>query len=127
MTFLGLHALEEETLYTPTLCSEMKRRLVAQIFNSDKYCVAFSGRPPLLNRRYCSTPLPLDLRDEDLVADEETLKKAVEELDEYGWNTRGQIYPVTLIRARRMFADILDEVMEVALGCRVCITLDELR
>ncbi|KAL7796084.1 hypothetical protein V8C37DRAFT_373083 [Trichoderma ceciliae] len=127
MTFLGLHALEKEIPYTPTLCSENNRRLVAQIFNGDKFSVAFSGRPPLLNRQYCSTPLPLDLSDEDLIADEATLNKAVQELDERGWNTRGKIYPVTLIRARRMFAAILEEVIEVALGCRVCITLDELR
>ncbi|KAL7933181.1 hypothetical protein V8C35DRAFT_305115 [Trichoderma chlorosporum] len=127
VTFLGLHALEKETPYTPTLCSENKRRLIAQIFNGDKYCVAFSGRPPLLNRRYCSTPLPLDLRDEDLIADAATLQRAVKRLDDRGWNTQGRIYPVTLIRARRMLAALLEEVMEIALGCRVCITLDELR
>ncbi|RFU78617.1 hypothetical protein TARUN_3587 [Trichoderma arundinaceum] len=127
MTFMGLHVLEKEVPYTPTLCSENNRRLAAQIFNSDKFCVAFSGRPPLLNRRYCTTPLPLDLREEDLVADEATLKKAAEDLDERGWNRQGVINPVTLIRARRMLAAILEEVMDVALGCRVCITLDELR
>ncbi|KAL7949350.1 hypothetical protein V8C42DRAFT_310649 [Trichoderma barbatum] len=127
MTFMGLHALEKEIPYTPTLCSENNRRVVAQVFNGDKFCVAFSGRPPLLNRRYCSTPLPLDLRDEDLIADDATLQKAVQDLDDRGWNTKGQIYPVTLIRARRMLAAMLEEVMEVALGCRVCITLDELR
>jgi hypothetical protein len=127
LTFLGLHALQNEIPYIPTLCSENNRRLVAQIFNGDKYSVAFSGRPALLNRRYCSTPLPLDLSDEDLAADEITLQKAVQELDERGWNKRGELYPVTLIRARRMLATILDEIMEVALGCRVCITLDELR
>ncbi|KAH6604513.1 hypothetical protein Trco_006220 [Trichoderma cornu-damae] len=127
VTFMGLHALEKEIPYTPTLCSENNRRLVAQIFTTDKNCVAFSGRPPLLSRRYCSTPLPLDIGDEDLVADEATLQKAVQELDERGWNTRGAIYPATLIRARRMFAAILEEVMEVASGYRVSLTLDEIR
>lgn len=127
LTFMGLHAMEKEVPYTPTLSSEYNRRLVAQIFNNDKFCVAFSGRPPLLSRRYCTTPLPLDLRDEDLVADQSTLQKAVQELDDRGWNTKGEIYPVTLIRARRMLAAALEEVMEIALGCQVCVTLDELR
>ncbi|KAL5092837.1 hypothetical protein Trisim1_000572 [Trichoderma cf. simile WF8] len=127
LTFMGLHAMEKEVPYTPTLSSEYNRRLVAQIFNNDKFCVAFSGRPPLLSRRYCTTPLPLDLRDEDLVADQATLQKAVQELDDRGWNTKGEIYPVTLIRARRMLAAALEEVMEIALGCQVCVTLDELR
>ncbi|KAL7810266.1 hypothetical protein V8C44DRAFT_332764 [Trichoderma aethiopicum] len=127
MTFMGLHALDQETPYTPTLCSEHSRRVVAQIFYTDKWCVAFSGRPPLIHRRFCKTPLPLDLADEDLVADEATLRKAVSELDDRGWNTKGQIYPATLIRARRMLASTLEEVMEIALSCVVCITLDELR
>ncbi|EHK25749.1 uncharacterized protein TRIVIDRAFT_114907, partial [Trichoderma virens Gv29-8] len=127
MTFMGLHALEKEIPYTPTLCSESNRRLVAQIFNADKFCVAFSGRPPLINRRYCTTPLPLDLSEEDLIADEATLQKAVQGLDARGWNTKGRIYPITLIRARRMLAGLFEEVIEIALGCRVCITLDELR
>lgn len=126
LTFMGLHAQVGEIPHKPTLCSEHNRRLVAQIFNHDKFGVAFSGRPSLLNRRYCMTPLLLDLRDEDL-ADEATLQKAVQELDERGWNTRGEIYPATLIRARRIMASILEEVMELALGCTVCTTLDELR
>ncbi|KAH8122599.1 hypothetical protein LI328DRAFT_136204 [Trichoderma asperelloides] len=126
LTFVGLHAHVGEIPHTPTLCSEHNRRIVAQIFNHDKFSVAFSGRPPLLNRRYCMTPLPLDLRDEDL-ADEATLQKAVQELDERGWNKSGKMYPFTLIRARRIMASILEEVMELALGCTVCTTLDELR
>ena len=127
MTFMGLHALEKEIPYTPTLCSENSRRVVAQIFNTDKWCVAFSGRPPLIHRRFCTTPLPLDLSDEDLVADEATLRKVVSELDDQGWNTKGHIYPATLIRARRLLAGTLEEVMEIALSCAVCVTLDELR
>jgi hypothetical protein len=127
MTFMGLHALDTEMPYTPTLCSENSRRVVAQIFNVDKWCVAFSGRPPLIHRRFCTTPLPLDLADEELIADEATLRKAVSELDDRGWNTKGQIHPATLVRARRMLAGNLEEVMEIALSCTVCITLNELR
>lgn len=126
LTFMGLHAQVGEIPDTPTLCSEHNRRIVAQIYNHDKFSVAFSGRPSLLNRRYCMTPLPLDLRDEDL-ADEATLQKAAQKLDERGWNKEGKMYPFTLIRARRMMASILEEVMELALGCTVCTTLDELR
>ncbi|KAK1255468.1 hypothetical protein MKX08_009463 [Trichoderma sp. CBMAI-0020] len=126
LTFMGLHAQVGEIPHTPTLCSEHNRRIVAQIYNHDKFSVAFSGRPSLLNRKYCMTPLPLDLRDEDL-ADEATLQKAAQELDERGWNKEGKMYPFTLIRARRMMASILEEVMELALGCTVCTTLDELR
>lgn len=126
LTSLGLHALENDELYEPTLCSEYKRRLVAQIFASDKLGVAFTGRPPLISRRYCSTPLPLDFRDEDLAADQATLKRASQSLDAKGWNTDGGLYPISVIRARCIFAFVRDEIVEVALDKRVYATIDQL-
>ena len=126
LTFLGLHAERPPTHYKPTLCSENKRRLFAYCFNIDKVIVAFTGRPPLLSGRYCSTPLPLDLSDEDLLGDEESLAKAVEELDENGWNTRGKVYPSTLLRARVISSFIQDEILEIALNPRSKPSLDDL-
>lgn len=115
LTYLGLHVLENEPSYTPSLCSENKRRLVAQIFASDTLGSAFTGRPPLLSRRYFSTPLPLDIRDEDFI-DNDTLMNAVRALDDRGWNTDGGMYPTTVIRARCMTAFVRDELFEIALS-----------
>lgn len=100
--------------------------MFAQIFNSDKLGVAFTGRPPHINRRYCSTPLPLDIRDTDLAADEATLLKAFNSLDENGWNTDGGMYSSTLIRARCMIAYIRDELFEIALSKGVPVKVDDL-
>ncbi len=114
MTYLGLHALVNDASYMPSLCSEYKRRQVAQLNVHDKLGVAFSGRPPLITRQYCSTPLPLDLSDEELLSDPETLIRAVQSLDSAGWNTRGVINPATVIRARCMLATFREEAMEVS-------------
>lgn len=76
----------------------------------------FTGRPPLLSHRYASTPLPLDIEDEVLTADEETIERAVARLDKKGWNTSNELYPATVLRARFMFALIRDELLEIALG-----------
>ncbi|KAF7542399.1 hypothetical protein G7Z17_g11607 [Cylindrodendrum hubeiense] len=122
-----VHVQENVSSYKPSLCSENKRRLFAQIFNSDKFTVSFTGRPPLITRRYCSTPLPLDLRDEDLTGDESTLMDAVNVLDERGWNTKGEVYPATLIRARYMITTILDELVEIALDNTTGVTLEHLQ
>ncbi|KAK6079041.1 1-aminocyclopropane-1-carboxylate deaminase [Seiridium cupressi] len=127
MTFLGLHVTQQDPSYTPTLCSENRRRLFAQIFVSDKLVVSFTGRPPLVSRRFCSTPLPLDFRDEELASDPLTLKSAFESLDANGWNTAGGLYPTTVIRARVLIAYIRDELVEIALSHNVDVSLDQLR
>ncbi|KPM43445.1 hypothetical protein AK830_g3114 [Neonectria ditissima] len=117
LTFLGLHAERETTPYRPTLISENRRRLFARLFNIDKVMVSFTGRPPLLGRRYVSTPLPLDLPDEVLLADDESLvARTVQALDDQGWNTEGRLYSATLLRARVMIAFIREELLEVALS-----------
>jgi hypothetical protein len=114
--YLGFHAIEQPPNYEPTLCSEHKRRIFAQIYTSDKLGTSFTGRPPLISRRYCSTPLPLDLPDNILIADQETLRRAVSALDERGWNTSGEIHSATIIRARCMLAYIYDSLFEIALN-----------
>ncbi|POS69808.1 hypothetical protein DHEL01_v211797 [Diaporthe helianthi] len=116
VTYLGLHALHDEKPYVPTAAKEARRRLFSQLFVIDKVAASFSGRPPLLSRKYMLTPLPLDLSDEILMSDPETIAKAVGELDEDGWNRRGERYASTIGRARRKLARVKDEVMEVALG-----------
>ncbi|RYP10008.1 hypothetical protein DL764_000937 [Monosporascus ibericus] len=91
-----------------------RRTVNESMFTGD--AISFTGRPPLLCRRYTSTPLPLDIRDEDLFSDEATLAKTVDYVDDKGWNTRGEVYPSTFIRARALIASIREEIFEVALG-----------
>lgn len=127
MTYLGLHDQVSDASYKPSLCSENKRRIAAQIFTSDKMIVSFSGRPPLISRRYCSIPLPLDIGDEDLASDEATLMRVVAMLDDQGWNTDGALHPATLIRARYLIAVIQDELIEIALSNGTAVALDYLQ
>lgn len=126
MIFLGLQAQRQNASYKPTLWSENRRRLFNQIYTSDKLHVSFTGRPPLLNRHYCWTPLPLDIRDEDLASDQGTLQLAVESLDANGWNTNGAMYPATVLRARAMIAYIREELVEIALTNNINVTLEYL-
>lgn len=126
LTFLGLHVQSDSPDHRPSLVSENRRRIFAQVFNIDKVMVSFTGRPPLISRRYSTTPLPLDLRDVDLLAGGETLTRAVEALDERGWNTDGRLHSSTLLRARAMIAYIREELFEIALGTRYNNTLDQL-
>lgn len=132
MIFLGLHAQDgasksQVQKEVPSFCTEYKRRLFSYIFFTDKSVVSFSGRPPLISRRYCSTALPLDLQDEDLMSDEPTLAEAMKTLDDRGWQTQGRVRSVTLMRARIMMSYVLDELVEIALGNDTNITVDYLQ
>ncbi|KAL7948702.1 N-terminal binuclear Zn cluster-containing/DNA binding domain-containing protein [Trichoderma barbatum] len=115
-TFLGMHAETNSPSYEPSLASESRRRLFAQMFVGEKDVVLFTGRPSGLSHRYAFTPLPLDLPDEDLLKGGEALKEAVKSLDENGWNTKGKMYSATLTRARYIVALIRDELVEIGIG-----------
>ncbi|KXH59473.1 fungal specific transcription factor domain-containing protein [Colletotrichum nymphaeae SA-01] len=118
-TFLGFHdevAAAPGVGYKPTVCSEIKRKLFSYVFYVDKVLASFAGRPPLISRRYARTPPPLDLKDDHLLSDEASLARHVAALDENGWNTKGELYSATIVRARVMLAHIRDEIFEIALG-----------
>ncbi|KAM0493589.1 hypothetical protein D7B24_001105 [Verticillium nonalfalfae] len=114
--YLGIHAETARDAYVPTLAGELRRRLCGLIMTIDKVGAIFTGRPPLMSRRYISTPLPLDLRNEDLMGGHETMVKAMGALDENGWNTSGGPYPATVVRARTLLSLVKDEIIEIALG-----------
>ena len=113
---MGYHALTNEEDYVPTFCSEMKRRLYSGIIHVDKTLVLFTGRPPFLSHRYCSTPLPLDVTDEAIFTGGEILANAVRSLDENGWGREDKLSYATIQRARTMIGMIRDELIEFALG-----------
>jgi hypothetical protein len=115
-TFLGLHAESNSPSYEPSLASESRRLLFAQMFVGEKHAVLFTGRPPRLSHRYAFTPLPLDLRDEDLLQGGEAIKNAVKLLDKNGWNTSGKVYASTFTRARYILSLLRDELIEIGIG-----------
>ena len=127
VTFGGLH-VETSQHTRPTLSSEMKRRSLWMFYTLDKVLVAFSGRPPGLTRHYITTSIPLDLDDDDLFADEATLSHAIAtKLDIKGWNTTNSVHATTMIRARGLAANLLDETFEIALGSQAAtVPLDKL-
>ncbi|RGP78581.1 hypothetical protein FLONG3_3306 [Fusarium longipes] len=130
LLFLGLHApveasMPQEKLETPSFCVENRRFIYCFIFNNDKSMVTFTGRPPLLSHRYCSSLAPLDLSDSCMVS-KEAIAEEFMALDERGWNTNGEIHANSYIRARFLKSYLFDEVIEIALGNDAHVTLDYL-
>ncbi|KAJ4248717.1 hypothetical protein NW762_012555 [Fusarium torreyae] len=126
MTFLGLHVGSDNTNYIPSLCSEHKRRITARVFTIDKVFVSFTGRPPLLSRRYFSYPLGLGISDLDLMKDQGTIKRVMATLDDNGFSPDGDILSSAVVRARMQIALIKDELLEMALSSSVKATFENL-
>ncbi|KAI1210121.1 uncharacterized protein F4807DRAFT_423881 [Annulohypoxylon truncatum] len=115
-TFLGYHAMRTNERHSTTVTSEIKKVLFHHKFIMAMVIVSFTGRPPLIASRYSSTPLPLDLSEQELFSDHATFMRAVGRLDEKGWNTDGLIHHATRIRARAIIARLREELFEIALA-----------
>lgn len=126
MTFLGFHAVDEKDRRKTTLSAEIKKRMYHHVYSMSMIVTPFTGRPPLVSKRYARTPLPLDIQDDALFSDTDTLRKAVGRLDERGWNTDGEIYAVSRVRARSILGAIREEILEIALSNNPVATIDTL-
>ncbi|KAJ4015116.1 hypothetical protein NW766_005447 [Fusarium irregulare] len=130
LLFLGLHAPGETSKSQakperPSFCVENRRFIYCYIFANDKSMVTFTGRPPLLSRRYCSSRAPLDLSDSCLISKKTMIEESMT-LDQNGWNTKGEIHANSYIRSRFLRSYLFDEVVEIALGNEANVSLDYL-
>ncbi|BCS02010.1 uncharacterized protein AKAW2_60274A [Aspergillus luchuensis] len=113
-TSIGLHRELSSDWKEVSFQHELKRRVYASIYNFDKVISTFTGRPPLLNREYSTTQLPLDINDDDIFSDR--IGNAVAKLNSDGWDSSvdRQPYPTTILRARAMLARNREEMLEVS-------------
>jgi hypothetical protein len=81
--------------------------MFAHVFIFDKMLAIMLGRAPLISRRYCSTPLPMD------ISDECAFTESVTELNQNDLNVFEKLYPATLMTARLLMAYIRDEILEI--------------
>lgn len=98
------------------MVSEFRRRLFCYVFITDKQLATFMGRPPTLSRRYTTCQIPLDLSDDEIMAEGEELEIIKSKLDRNGWSTSGKMYPSTMCRAWMLMSLIRDEILEISLG-----------
>lgn len=108
-THMGLHTCLQ-ALNDRSVLVQVKRRMYAGVYMIDKVLAMFTGRPPLLGRRYATVPLPLDMSDEELLGD-----IPPSEVDPNGWSTEGRLLVSTMLRARTMLAQVAEGILEIAL------------
>lgn len=116
--YLGMHVdpsrdrLDKRT----SISLEARRRLFYGVFLLDKAYAVVTGRPPLINRRYISTQLPLDVDDDELLSSRARLLEVAAGLGPMGWNRAYKLTPVKYMRARINSALVRDEILEIALS-----------
>lgn len=117
LTFLGLHIGNPvDALYKPNILSEIRRRLFWQLYIIDKSIATFVGRPPLLAWKHCTTPLPLDLDDKELLLDLYENEQGAEMSRLHDENSVPTIGASTILRARASIAIVREEILDGALG-----------
>ncbi|KUL92388.1 hypothetical protein ZTR_02229 [Talaromyces verruculosus] len=100
----------------PFFLAETRKRMLAVTHRTDKNLSTAMGRPPRLPHRYCDEALPLDLPDEYLFGEKESLQRFLQSLDDDGWNRNGKLYPATLMRMRCILSNLREQVLELSLG-----------
>lgn len=117
----GLHRLPDYGNTKITTASEYKRRLFSNVYYVDKSDSSLNGIPPMLGRLFVDIKPCLDVSEEQLFLPQEELAAEIAKLDASGWNTEGEIYPVTISRATWQLFVVREEILELALGVNVFI------
>ncbi|EGX89424.1 fungal specific transcription factor, putative [Cordyceps militaris CM01] len=113
-TYLGLHT-SSAAFGDRSVSVQIRRRLFAGVFNIDKLIAIFTGRPPLLSRRFISVSEPLDISDEELLQVPPRQGAPYAGIDRAGWSLGNKILHVSPLRARLMMAYTRDSILEIAL------------
>ncbi|KAI9744750.1 MAG: hypothetical protein M1818_001675 [Claussenomyces sp. TS43310] len=127
LTALGLHRESEVEQAKVSLAKEYRRRLFSVAFQIDKSIASFTGRPPVLSYRYCTSRMPLDVSSHALLSTEANLTKVASTLSADGWNTDGQIYAATKLRMCMQLARIRDEILEISLGNQEALNVERMK
>ncbi|EGR44515.1 uncharacterized protein TRIREDRAFT_112131 [Trichoderma reesei QM6a] len=123
---IGLDTLPVTSIRSCCISKQSERRLFAAIYVLDKAASVSAGRPPLLASSRGTTALPLDISNTVLVHFEASQKPDVDllRIDDQGWNTDGEMYATTSLRARGLIAHIREELLAIALNKRQNLLLE---
>ena len=80
----GPHRVVDGSNPDTFMMTELHKRHFIRVFDHDKTISSLAGRPPLLGRRDCTCRLPLNLNDEQLMADGPELSSIKSKLDVNG-------------------------------------------
>lgn len=113
---LGLHQDCAMTKKMPFYQFELRRRYASHLYCEDKVFCTLLGRPPRISGRYSSDIMCADISDSILYLEDAALEKALETLNEDGWNKDDMLRPSTVKRMKLIVCQFREEVLEICLG-----------
>ncbi|KAK3679719.1 hypothetical protein LTR78_000095 [Recurvomyces mirabilis] len=108
----GYHNEKLITQDTPFFLAETRRRVFVKAYVLNMALSSLFDRPPRISRRYSSTLAPLNLSDDEVLAEPEQLRAAQSRLSADGWDMSGPYYPSSFIRMRLATAEISEEILD---------------
>ena len=112
---LGLHQ-EPHKPELPFFLLELRRKIFWFAYVSDKGFATFFGRPPMINGKFCTCKMPLDLDSSQLGLTGEAFQRTVDSLDDEGWSRNMTVDRTSWLRAFIITSKFRDEVLEISLG-----------
>ncbi|KGO43780.1 Transcription factor, fungi [Penicillium expansum] len=113
----GLHQSGEDIEENfPFFLVEIRKRTMVCAYAIDKQLATSLGRPPRICSRYCTIPLPLDISCEKLVLTRSEREKAMQNLDENGWNTEGYLTIGVKLRVVLLVSLMRESILELSLS-----------
>jgi hypothetical protein len=113
---LGMHHEIESQADVSCFFKESRKKCFGASYTLDKAIATLLGRPPRISSQYATQSIPLNLSDEETMADGDELLSHMSKLNANGWNTDGMIRCCSWIRTRTLVARIREEVLLLSLG-----------
>lgn len=113
---LGLHQDCAMAQNMPFYQLELRRRYASHLYCEDKVFCTLLGRPPRIPGRYSADITCTDISDSILYLEDAALEKALETLNEDGWNKDEMLRPSTVKRMKLIVCQFREEVLEICLG-----------
>ncbi|KAJ5198565.1 uncharacterized protein N7498_007682 [Penicillium cinerascens] len=110
---LGIHRESTHAGKMPFFISECRRRTFAAAYQVDKLICTFFDRPPRILRRYSDCKMPLDLADDEILADTNEVDRVGLILDPEGWSATPRYASSTWARLRYVLSVFREEILEV--------------
>jgi hypothetical protein len=109
---LGIHRESTHAGKMPIYISECRRRTFAAAYQLDKLICTFFDRPPRILRRYSDCKMPLDLADDEILADANEVERVGLMLDPEGWSATARYASSTWARLRYLLSVFREEILE---------------
>jgi hypothetical protein len=95
---------------------ESRKKCFAAAYTIDKAIATLFGRPPRISSQYSTQKLPLDLTDDETMAEGDAQASNMSKLTQTGWNTDGVVRRSSWLRVRGLLSLVREDILHLSLA-----------